>query len=107
MPGEDDFLPDEQDSDLASLVTAIFGTEIGKNRKAHLTAEQAVQVARARAFADMYDVPELHTLCDVLMDSTISINGRGMKQLVTILSARMQRQDDENNYDKLRSRLLN
>lgn len=106
MPGENDFMPDVGEGDLSNLVNAVLGTDIGKDRKAHLTLQQAVMVARARAFADMYQVPELHALCDVLMNTTISVNGRGMKQLVAILTARMQTENEKQEFDQLRNRLL-
>lgn len=90
-----DFLPDDKDKKLAGLVDAMMGTTVGKNRKAILTADQAVVLARARMFAELQDLPEVADLCDLLQDSTVSIKGKGLTQLVTVLSARMQANDDD------------
>jgi len=92
---EHDFLPDQGDPKLAALVGAMFDTKIGKLRKAVLTPKQAVAVSRAFAFAAMYDVPELAALCEMLMDTTVSIKGKGLHQMVTVMSARMQADDDD------------
>lgn len=96
-----DFLPDDKDKKLASLVDAMMGTAVGKNRKAILTPDQAVVLARARMFAELQDLPEVEALCDLLQDSTVSIKGKGLTQLVTVLSARMQANDD-NELNRLR-----
>lgn len=92
--------------ELSGLVKAIFDTDVGKNRKASLTATQAVAIARARAFAEAYEVPVLDMLCDVLADTSISIKGEGMKQLVTVLSARLQVNDESAKLDRLQNRLM-
>lgn len=91
---ESDFLPSEGDPKLAALVKAIFNTDIGKLRKAHLTRKQAVALARAWAFAELYDVPELAALADMLADTTVSVEGRGLKQMVQVMSARMANEDE-------------
>lgn len=92
---EHDFLPDQGDPKLAALTREMFSTKVGKLRKAVLNPRQAVALSRARAYADMYDIPELSALCDMLADSTVSINGRGLHQMVTVMSARMQAEDDD------------
>lgn len=92
---EHDFLPDQGDPKLAALTREMFSTKVGKLRKAVLNPRQAVALSRARAYADMYDIPELSALCDMLSDSTVSIGGRGLHQMVTVMSARMQAEDDD------------
>ena len=92
---DDDFLPDQGDPKLAALVTAMFDTKVGKLRKAVLTPKQAVALARAWAFAAMYDIPELAALADMLADTTVSIKGKGLNQMVAVMSARMQSEDDD------------
>lgn len=96
-----DFLPDK-DAKLAGLVDAIFDTKVGRNRKAILTAEQAVLIARARAFAQIADLPEVEELCNFLMDTSVSVKGTGLKQLVEVLSARIRGDDAEKEMMKFR-----
>lgn len=102
---DDDFILENNDK-LSGLVNAIFDTTIGKNRRAILTPEQAVNISRARAFARIYDVPELDFLCDLLSDTTVSVKGTGLKQLVSVLAARMTADDGNDDLQKLRSRLM-
>lgn len=91
---EKDFLPEAGDPKLAALVDAIFDTEVGKLRKAVLTPAQSVALVRAWAFADMYEVPELAAIADMLADTTVSKGGKGLNQMVEIMSARLQNEDD-------------
>jgi hypothetical protein len=99
------------DPKIASLVDSMFKTDIGKDRKAVLTQEQALQIARSRAFADSFIVyetledgseimkegplQELHLICDYLENTAVSVSGRGLKDLVQVLTARV-REGDEN-----------
>lgn len=93
---ENDWIPDQGDPMLATLAREMFSTKTGKLRKAVLSRKQAVALARAYAFAAMYNVPELAALCDMLSDTTVSVNGKGLNQLVQVMTARMQAQDDAN-----------
>lgn len=92
---DSDFAPTDGDPKLAALVDAMFDTDVGKLRKAVLNPKQAVALARAWAFAEMYDVPELAALADMLADTTVSVRGLGLRQMVTVMSARMQSEDDD------------
>lgn len=91
---EHDFLPDQGDPKLAALTREMFSTKVGKLRKAVLTPKQAVSLSRAWAFAAMYNIPELAALADMLADTTVSIKGKGLHQMVTVMSARMQAEDE-------------
>lgn len=98
---DSDFIQSRNDKNtLAELTKALFDTTVGKLRKAHLRPKQAVALARAWAFADMNNVPELAQLADMLADTTVSIDGRGLKQMVTVMSARMT--DDKDDEDSMR-----
>ena len=114
MNPEDDFIAIKQeDAKLAGLIDAFMSDGDGgsqKDRKTHLTMEQALQIARARAFADSFIVEEfdaeageviqvepplqiVHLICDYLENTSVSINGRGLKQLEAVLTAQAQRQE--------------
>ena len=111
---EDDFISSNpKDAKLAALVDAVMSADGKSNegmrdRKTHLTMEQALQIARARAFADSFIVIEIrdgkefeiegplesiHLICDYLENTAVSVQGKGMKQLADILTATMQRED--------------
>jgi hypothetical protein len=92
---DNDFLPDQGDPKLAALVKEMFDTRIGKLRKAVLTRKQSVALARAWAFAALQDVPALAALADMLADTTVSIGGKGLNQMVQVMSARMSADDDD------------
>lgn len=102
----EDFIPDDKDKQLAGLVDALMSTTIGKNRKAILTPKQAVAIARARTFATIAFVPALDGLCDVLADTTVSVKGKGLEQLVKILSSRVALSGDDDRLNRLRNRLM-
>jgi hypothetical protein len=91
---DEDYLPDRGDPKLAALVDALFDTDVGKLRKAVLTQKQAVALARAWAVAELMNVPALAALADMLADTTVSVRGTGLNQMVTVMSARMQAQDE-------------
>lgn len=95
MSADADFLPESGDPKLSALVREMFNTEVGKLRKAVLTPMQAVALSRAWAFADMYNIPELRDLADMLADTTVSVKGKGLNQMVEIMSARMQADGDD------------
>lgn len=92
---ERDFLPEQRDPKLAALIDAIFDTNIGKLRKAVLTPKQSVALVRAWVFADMYDVPELAMIADMLADTTVSKGGKGLNQMVEVMSARLSSDDGD------------
>lgn len=92
---EHDFLQADGDPKLAALTREMFSTKVGKLRKAVLTPKQAVALSRAWAFAAMTNVPEVAALADMLADTTVSIKGKGLHQMVTVMSARMQAEDDD------------
>lgn len=92
---DSDFLPDAGDPKLAALVKALFDTTTGKLRKAVLSPKQSIAIARAYAFAELEGVPELATLADMLADTTVSIRGKGLNQMVEVMSARMQNEDQD------------
>lgn len=97
---EHDFLRDPGDNKFSNLTREMFSTKVGKLRKAVLTPKQAVALSRARAFAGMYDIDDLAALCDMLADTTVSINGKGLHQMVTVMSARMAA-DEESAMSRL------
>lgn len=103
VDGDDDWMPQGETS-LAAIPKALFDTTVGKLRKAILTPRKAVALSRAWAFASMYDIPELAAFADMLADTTVSVNGTGLKQMVQIMSARMQA-DDSNAIDRLSTNL--
>ncbi len=92
---EHDFLTNPNDNKFASLTREMFSTKVGKLRKSVLNEKQAVRLSVARAFAAMANVPELAELADMLADTTVSIKGRGLHQMVTVMSARMQADEDD------------
>lgn len=119
MNPEDDFLKvDRSDPKLTSLVRAVMEAEgSAKDRKTHLTMEQALYIARARAFADSFVVEEwdeekeeyvqiegplelIHMICDYLENTAVSISGKGMKQLENILTAQMRAQDERSELER-------
>lgn len=95
MSADQDFIPESGDPKLAALVKEMFSTEVGKLRKAVLTPYQAMTYSVALAFADMYEIPELRELADMLAETTVSVKGKGLNQMVEIMSARMQADGDD------------
>ncbi len=124
---EDDFISSTpKDAKLAALVDAVMSADGKSNegmrdRKTHLTMEQALQIARARAFADSFIVIDvdndgkeklidgplesIHLICDYLENTAVSVQGKGMKQLADILTATMQR-DDVSQLDRTTQRVM-
>ena len=130
---ESDFLNvDEQDVKLRGLHDAIMSTDIGRDRKSILTMEQAMAIARARAFADsfiewQYDndgdivrdsdnkpvmvegpLELVHTICDYLEDTAVSTGkGTGLKMIEKIFSAQLSGGEEDTEVDRLRSKVMN
>lgn len=122
-----DFEPqgEVRDERLAELVNAIMSTDVGRDRKSVLTSEQALHIARARAFADSFiewGVDEkgnpvmtegpleiIHTICDYLLDTAVSTgSGRGLKDLTKILSAQLAGANEEDDdISRLRQKVMN
>lgn len=98
---EADFIPDMDGMGFAALGREMFSTKIGKLRKAVLTPKQQVRLSVAWAFAGMMEVPELAALADMLADTTVSVKGRGLRQFVQVMTARMEAQDDVNGTNRL------
>lgn len=97
MPVEQAFIPNQNqqpDPELAALVDALF-SNAGETQKTVLDARQVVVLARAEAFAELYKIPELKTLCSYLMQLKISEKGRGRKDLIAALQTRRQSIDEE------------
>lgn len=98
----DDWVPESDSSGLAQLSQALFDTTVGKLRKAVLNKRQSVALARAWAFAEMYDIPELSAMADMLADTTVSLGGKGLDQMVKVMAARMEaRSEDESARNRL------
>ena len=114
---QDDFFDGlrQDDPKLNALVESVMSTKVGKDRKTVLTIEQALQIARARTFADSFAVYEeqiidgetvqvmieppleiIHTICDYLENTAVSVQGKGLKDLVAILTARERNIEDMN-----------
>lgn len=106
---ESEFRPvKREDTRTASIVEAMFNTAIGADRKSVLDRDQAVLIARARAYANSFQkfdadgneieppLVELHAFCDYLENTSVSIGGRGLKDITAILTAQSQgdRPDD-------------
>jgi hypothetical protein len=91
---DNDFLPDHQNK-YAPLVKAMFNTDEAIERKAVLNRKQSVALSRAWAFAELMSVPALATLADTLANTTASINGLALKQMVEVMSARMSSDVDD------------
>ena len=107
-PVEEAFVPPQNqaaDPELAALVDALFD-ENGETQKTVLDARQVVALARAEAFAELYDIPELKTLCSYLMQLKISEKGRGRKDLIAALQTRRNVVDDEVLAERSRNRLV-
>lgn len=106
------------DPKLLTLVDSLFKTGEGKDRKTVLTQEQALQIARARAFADSFIVVdengnqvegplmEIHIICDYLENTAVSVQGRGMKDLVQVLTARVRESDENSSLAKAAGRVV-
>lgn len=123
---EDDFATIKQeDAQLAGLVNAFMSPDGGdsseqRDRKSYLTMEQALQIARARAFADSFIVEEkdaagnlieiegpleiIHMICNYLENTSVSVSGRGLKQLENVLTATVQRAE-QSDLDRTVSKL--
>jgi len=102
---EDNFVPEQDKAinpEIASLVEALFSAD-GTTQKTVLDARQVIVLARAQAFAELYKIPELTTLCDYLMQLKISEKGRGRKDLVQALQSRKP-EVDENTVELQRQR---
>jgi hypothetical protein len=97
---QDDWMP-QADSSLAAIPKALFDTTVGKLRKAVLTPRKAVAVARAHAYASMFNIPELAALTDMLSDTTVSINGKGLDQMVRVMAARMEADSESNGLGRI------
>lgn len=109
MPIEENFIPEQAtpiNPEIASLVEALFSKD-GTTQKTVLDARQVIVLARAEAFAELYKIPELHTLCDYLMQLKISEKGRGRKDLVKALQSRKPEVDENGReIDRQRRRIL-
>lgn len=115
--GQDLSAVSNRDARIAGLVDAIMSTNIGRDRKSHITGEQALQIAIARTFADSfieYDekgnqvegpIEEIHMICNYLMDTSISVTGHGRKDLVAILSARVA-DEDRDDFSKILGKVM-
>lgn len=127
---EEDFVPIQQrDAKLAELVESVMKTDEGtKDRKTILTTEQALRIAIARAYADSFivlgvdpdfDGPSeeapivelegpleiVHMICDYLENTSVSVNGKGLKQMVEILTAQVS-SEDPSSIDKTTQRVM-
>jgi hypothetical protein len=117
-PQEDFIQHNKQDVRTASLVDAIVSTKVGEDRKSILTSEQALAIARARAYADSfarYDdegneieppLMILHAICSYLENTAMSVKGKGMDDLVKILSARTQSEDANRDLMRIQQRFM-
>jgi len=108
MPIEEQFVPPQNqtvDPELAALVDALFSRD-GETQKTVLDATQVIRLARAEAFAELYNIPELQTLCSYLMQLKISEKGRGRKDLVAALQTRARNQDDQILTERSRNKLI-
>lgn len=119
----EDFIPaSKKDARISSLVDSIMSTEIGEDRKSVLTADQALAIARARAYADSFAVyvkdedgnevmiepplMEIHAICSYLENTAVSVKGRGMKDLVEVLAARLQSEDGDRDMARIQQRFM-
>lgn len=105
-PVEEHFVPKQQDNtdpEISALIKALFA-EDGATQKTVLNAKQVIALARAKAFAQKFDIQDLNVLCDFLMQLKISEKGRGRKDLVAALQSRRQLADDD--LERQRSKLL-
>lgn len=102
---ETNFVPEQEqpsNPEISALVKALF-SEDGTTQKTVLDSRQVIVLARAQAFAKLYKIPELITLCDYLMQLKISEKGRGRKDLVAALQTRRP-EVDENGVELARQR---
>lgn len=106
---EENFVPEQdkaQSPEIAALVDALF-SDTGTMQKTVLDARQVITLARAEAFAQLYKIPELKTLCDYLRQLKISEKGRGRKDLVQALQSRKPEFDEANlEISRQRRRIL-
>ena len=102
MPIENAFVPPQEqiaNPEIAGLIEALF-SEDGATQKTVLTPRQVIVLARAKAFGEMYKIPDLIKLCDYLMQLKISQNGRGRTDLIKALQSRRATEDDEINRNR-------
>ncbi len=97
MPIEENFIPNQDgntDQEIKGLIEALFSSD-GSTQKTVLSTRQVIALARAHAFAKMFNIPDLTLLCEYLQQLKISEGGRGRKDLVAALQSRKPKIDDE------------
>jgi hypothetical protein len=95
----------ETKADINDIVKQVFSTD-SRNAKSILNQEQIASVAAAYAFANLYDDDDIKLLIHDLLELQISFAGTGRKNLTTILSTLLHKEQDIEEQDKSLKRKL-
>jgi len=95
---------DGRKKDIEAIVNAIF-SKIAPEQKSVLSDEQVIHLVRGMIFAERYKSKIMRALVEHVLETRVSIDGRGRNDLVKALQATILASQDETTRG-LREKLL-